>query len=125
METYESVKSNPVQPEQKEKKKETDENKVQQREPSIRVLLTDSSWQSCYHQSVTIEQKGKEQIIIDEIPYEVNKANMVRRMDEIRIDKKIDGIVEVRDETDKDGLQITIELKKDVNPELILAYLFN
>ncbi|MFR3949293.1 MAG: hypothetical protein ACLTZM_20970 [Ruminococcus sp.] len=46
--------------EQKEKKKETDENKVQQREPSIRVLLTDSSWQSCYHQSVTIEQKGKE-----------------------------------------------------------------
>ena len=43
METYESVKSNPVQPEQKEKKKETDENKVQQREPSIRVLLTDSS----------------------------------------------------------------------------------
>ena len=46
--------------EQKEKKKETDENKVQQREPSIRVLLTDSSWQPCYHQSVTIEQKGKE-----------------------------------------------------------------
>ena len=46
--------------EQKEKKKETDDIKVQQREPSIRVLLTDSSWQSCYHQSVTIEQKGKE-----------------------------------------------------------------
>lgn len=44
----------------KEKEKETAENKVQQQEPSIRVLLTDSSWQSCYHPSVTIEQKGKE-----------------------------------------------------------------
>ena len=44
----------------KEKEKETAENKVQQQEPSIRVLLTDSFWQSCYHPSVTIEQKGKE-----------------------------------------------------------------
>ena len=66
----------------------------------------------------------KNKIIITEIPYDVFKINIVRKIDEIRIDKKIDGIVEVRDETDKDGLQITIELKKDVNPELILAYLF-
>lgn len=66
----------------------------------------------------------KNKIIVTEIPYDVFKINIVRKIDEIRIDKKIDGIVEVRDETDKDGLQITIELKKDVNPELILAYLF-
>lgn len=66
----------------------------------------------------------KNKIIVTEIPYDVFKINIVRKIDEIRIDKKIDGIAEVRDETDKDGLQITIELKKDVNPELILAYLF-
>ena len=66
----------------------------------------------------------KNKIIVTEIPYDVFKINIVRKIDEIRIDKKIDGIVEVHDETDKDGLQITIELKKDVNPELILAYLF-
>lgn len=66
----------------------------------------------------------KNKIIVTEIPYDVFKINIVRKIDEIRIDKKIDGIIEVRDETDKDGLQITIELKKDVNPELILAYLF-
>lgn len=66
----------------------------------------------------------KNKIIVTEIPYDVFKINIVRKIDEIRIDKKIDGITEVRDETDKDGLQITIELKKDVKPELILAYLF-
>ena len=66
----------------------------------------------------------KNKIIVTEIPYDVFKINIVRKIDEIRIDKKIDGIIEVRDETDKDGLQITIELKKDANPELILAYLF-
>lgn len=69
------------------------------------------------------EQKGKEQIIIDEIPYEVNKANMVRRMDEIRIDKKIEGIAEVRDETSREGLRIAIDLKKGANRELVLNYL--
>ena len=70
---------------------------------------------------VTIE---KNKIIVHEIPYEVNKALLVRKMDEIRIDKKIDGILEVRDESDKDGLQIAIDLKKDVNPENILNYLY-
>lgn len=69
------------------------------------------------------KQKGKEQIIIDEIPFEVNKANMVRRIDEIRIDKKIEGIQEVRDETSREGLRIAIDLKKDANRELVLNYL--
>lgn len=67
---------------------------------------------------------GKEQIVINEIPYEVNKANMVKKMDEIRINKKIDGIAEVRDESDRTGLQVVVELKKEANAQGILNYLF-
>ena len=66
----------------------------------------------------------KNKIIINEIPFDVNKQLLVRKIDEIRLDKKIDGIVEVRDESDKDGLQIAIDLKKDVNGENILNYLY-
>jgi len=66
----------------------------------------------------------KNKIIITEIPYEVNKQLLVKKIDEIRIDKKIDGIVEVRDESDKDGLQIAIDLKKDANSKNILNYLY-
>ena len=66
----------------------------------------------------------KNKIIITEIPYEVNKALLVRKIDELRIDKKIEGIAEVRDESDKDGLQISIDLKKDANAENILNYLY-
>ncbi|SDI99625.1 DNA topoisomerase IV subunit A [Salimicrobium halophilum] len=67
---------------------------------------------------------GKEQIVIDEVPYDVNKATMVKRMDELRIDKKVEGIAEVRDETDRTGLRIVIELKKEANSEGILNYLY-
>ena len=66
----------------------------------------------------------KNKIVITEIPYEVNKQLLVKKIDEIRIDKKIDGIVEVRDESDKSGLQITIDLKKDANSKNILNYLY-
>ena len=66
----------------------------------------------------------KNKIIITEIPYEVNKQQLVKRIDELVLDKKIDGIVEVRDESDKNGLQITIELKKDANSKNILNYLY-
>ena len=65
----------------------------------------------------------KDQIIVTEIPFEVNKALLVRKIDEIRIDKKIDGISEVRDETDRDGVRIAIDLKKGCNKELVLNYL--
>ncbi|WP_423189344.1 DNA topoisomerase IV subunit A [Alkalibacterium sp. f15] len=67
---------------------------------------------------------GKEQIVITEIPYEVNKATMVRKMDEMRINKKIDGIADVRDESDRTGLRIVVELKKDTPTQGILTYLF-
>ena len=67
---------------------------------------------------------GRKQIVISEIPYEVNKANLVKKIDELRFDKKIEGIAEVRDETDRSGLRIVIELKKDANPDGILNYLY-
>ncbi|AQY50996.1 DNA topoisomerase IV subunit A [Listeria weihenstephanensis FSL R9-0317] len=67
---------------------------------------------------------GRQQIVITEIPYEINKATLVKRMDDLRIDKKIEGISEVRDETDRTGLRIVIELKKDANADGVLNYLF-
>lgn len=67
---------------------------------------------------------GKQQIVITEIPYEVNKATLVKKIDEIRVAKKIEGIAEVRDETDRTGLRMVIELKKDVNAQGVLNYLF-
>ncbi|CVK60104.1 topoisomerase IV subunit A%2C ParC [Streptococcus pneumoniae] len=67
---------------------------------------------------------GKEQIVIIEIPYEINKANLVKKIDDVRVNNKVAGIAEVRDESDRDGLRIAIELKKDANTELVLNYLF-
>ncbi|HEX1504089.1 TPA: DNA topoisomerase IV subunit A [Streptococcus pneumoniae] len=67
---------------------------------------------------------GKEQIVITEIPYEINKANLVKKIDDVRANNKVAGIAEVRDESDRDGLRIAIELKKDANTELVLNYLF-
>lgn len=66
---------------------------------------------------------GRQQIVVTEIPYEVNKANMVRKIDEVRLNRKVEGIAEVRDETDRNGLQIVIELKKEANAQGILTYL--
>ncbi len=70
-----------------------------------------------------VKEKGKEKIIISEIPFDVNKAILVNKIDAIRIDKKIDGIAEVRDESDREGLRIVIDLKSGANRELILNYL--
>lgn len=67
---------------------------------------------------------NKSQIVVTEIPYEVNKAQLVKRMDEIRLNKKIDGIAEVRDQSDREGLSIVIELKRDVDSQGVLNYLF-
>ena len=72
-----------------------------------------------------VKEKGKEQIIIDEIPFDVNKANLVKKISEIAIEKKIDGIQEVRDESDRNSpVRIVIDLKKDANKTLILNYLY-
>lgn len=66
----------------------------------------------------------REEIVITEIPYAVNKALLVKKMDEIRVNKEIDGIAEVRDETDRHGLSIVVELKKGADAQNILNYLF-
>ena len=70
-----------------------------------------------------IKEKSTHQIVITEIPFEVNKANLVKKINDIRIEKKIDGIVDARDETARGDLRIAIDLKKDANSELILNYL--
>lgn len=66
---------------------------------------------------------GKQQIIVTEIPYEVNKAVLVKKIDDVRVNNKVPGIVEVRDESDRTGLRIAIELKKDADSQTILNYL--
>lgn len=67
---------------------------------------------------------GRKQIVVTEIPFDVNKANLVKKIDELRVERKIEGISEVRDETDRSGLQIVIELKKEADAEGILQYLY-
>ena len=71
-----------------------------------------------------VKDKSKEQIIITEVPFEVNKSLLVKKIDEIRIDKKVDGILEVRDESDRENpVRIVIDIKKDSNKDLIINYL--
>lgn len=70
------------------------------------------------------KNKGKDQIVISEIPFEVNKALLVKKIDDIRFEKKLDGIAEVRDESDKDSnIRIVIDLKLGADKELVLNYL--
>lgn len=71
-----------------------------------------------------VEAKNMNQIVITEIPYEVNKAELVRKMDEIRFNRSIEGIIEVRDESDRSGLRIVADLKKEIPAENILNYFF-
>ncbi|MDG5470422.1 DNA topoisomerase IV subunit A [Jeotgalibacillus sp. ET6] len=67
---------------------------------------------------------GRQQLVITEIPFEVNKANLVKKMDEFRADRKVEGISEVRDETDRTGLRIVIELKKEADSDGVLNFLY-
>ena len=75
---------------------------------------------------VEIEQKpsGKEMIIVKEIPYQVNKAKLVERIAELVRDKKIDGITDLRDESDRTGMRVVIEVRKDANANVLLNNLF-
>ena len=74
---------------------------------------------------VSIEQaKTVQQIVVHEIPYEVVKSNMVKKIDDIRLNKKIDGILDVRDESDRKGLRVVVDIKKDMDANLILNYLY-
>ncbi|MEG2244270.1 MAG: DNA topoisomerase IV subunit A [Erysipelotrichaceae bacterium] len=71
-----------------------------------------------------VTTKTNQQIIVKEIPYEVIKCNMVRKIDDIRLNKLIDGIIDVRDESDRNGLRVAIDIKKDCDANLILNYLY-
>ena len=73
---------------------------------------------------IEIARNGREHIIITEIPYQVNKTNMIEKIVDLVQQKKIEGISDMRDESDRDGMRIVIELKKDVNPRAILNYLY-
>ncbi len=70
-----------------------------------------------------IKNKNKEQLVVTEIPYEVTITNIVKKIDEIRIDKKIEGIQEVRNESGKEGLKIVVDLKANADKNLVEAYL--
>lgn len=74
--------------------------------------------------SIETLRGNKSQIVATELPYEVNKAKLIQKLDEIRIQGKIDGISEVRDESDRSGVRLVIELKRDIDAEGILNYLF-
>lgn len=71
-----------------------------------------------------VQNKNIQQILITEIPYEVIKSNLVKKLDDIRLNKQIDGIIDVRDESDRTGLRIAIDIKKESDANLILNYLY-
>ena len=69
-------------------------------------------------------QNGKNRIVVTELPYLVNKARLIEKIAELVKDKKIDGITDLRDESDREGMRICIELRRDVNPSVVLNLLF-
>ncbi|MGD0542906.1 MAG: DNA gyrase subunit A [Candidatus Acidiferrales bacterium] len=75
---------------------------------------------------VAIEQRGKDRqdIVITELPYQVNKARLIGHIAELIQNKKLEGIADIRDESDRDGMRIVVEIKRDEEPQIILAHLF-
>ncbi len=69
--------------------------------------------------SIERQKSNKDSIIITELPYQVNKANLISAIAGLVQDKKIDGITDIRDESDKDGIRIVIELRRDVEPQIV------
>ena len=75
---------------------------------------------------VQLEQmtNGKTRIVISELPYMVNKASLIEKIAELVRDKRVDGITDLRDESDRDGLRVAIEVRRDVNPHIVLNHLY-
>lgn len=69
-------------------------------------------------------RNGKMRIVVDELPFQVNKAKLIEKIAELVRDKKIDGITDLRDESDRNGMRVVIELRKDVNPQVVLNNLY-
>ena len=99
---------------------------IMQGRDGIRQAYETGRGKTVLRAKTTIEplRGGKQQIVITEIPYEVNKALLVKKIDELRLLKRVEGISEVRDESDREGLRIVVELKKNAQAEGILNYLF-
>ena len=74
--------------------------------------------------NIEVARNGKEYIIITEIPFQVNKTNLIEKIAELVQSKKLEGISDLRDESDRDGMRIVVELKRDANPNSILNYLY-
>ncbi|MDD5617593.1 MAG: DNA gyrase subunit A, partial [Candidatus Omnitrophica bacterium] len=70
------------------------------------------------------QKSGKDLIVITEIPYQVNKSNLIEAIAELVTEKKIEGISNIRDESDKDGMRIVLDLRRDVEPQIIINYLY-
>ncbi len=70
------------------------------------------------------QKSGKDTIVITEIPYQVGKTNLITNIADIAQDKRVEGITDIRDESDKDGIRIVIELRRDVEPQIVLNYLY-
>jgi len=68
-------------------------------------------------------QNGKNRIVVTELPYMVNKARLIEKMAELVKDKRVDGITDIRDESNREGIRVVIELRKDVNPQIVLNHL--
>ena len=103
--------------------------------PTAGIILGRQGIRSAYHLGrgsivmrgkVSIEtiRKDREAIVITEIPYQVNKANMVERIAELVREKKIEGIADLRDESDRKGLSVVVELKRDAVPDVVLNQLY-
>ena len=74
--------------------------------------------------SIEQQKSNKEAIIITELPYQVNKANLILNMADLVQNKQIDGITDIRDESDKDGIRVVVELRRDVDANIVLNYLY-
>ena len=74
--------------------------------------------------SIEPMDNGKNRIVVTELPYMVNKAKLIEKISELHSDKKIDGITDLRDETNREGMRICIELRRDVNPNIVLNQLY-
>lgn len=99
---------------------------IMQGRDGIRQAYETGRGKTVLRAKTTIEplRGGKQQIVITKIPYEVNKALLVKKIDELRLLKRVEGISEVRDESDREGLRIVVELKKNAQAQGILNYLF-
>jgi DNA gyrase subunit A len=94
------------------------------REGIKQAYTTGRGWALMRARTVIEEENGKSRIIVTELPYKVNKARLVEKIADLVRDKQIDGITDLRDESDRTGMRIVIELRRDVNPNVVLNNLF-